>query len=64
MPQFAVEVWQGFVYVSLNPTPPPLADALTGLSAEIDDYRIAEYEPLLRSDEEWETNSGSYSAMR
>ena len=38
LPQLAVEVWQGFVFVNLRPDAPPLAPRLAGLAEQIDGY--------------------------
>jgi phenylpropionate dioxygenase-like ring-hydroxylating dioxygenase large terminal subunit len=42
LPEFAVEVWEGFVFVSMSPTPVPLARRLERLSERIANYRLAD----------------------
>ncbi len=56
LPEFPVEIWEGWVYVSLNPAPTPLATQLGTVSERFAGYRLAEYRPLLREDEIWATN--------
>ena len=56
LPQFQVEVWQGWVYVSLDPAAAPLGPRLTELSARLDNYRLPEYQTLFRAEEIWDTN--------
>ena len=50
------EVWQGFIYVSLDPDAAPLAPGLADLDELIGDYRIADYQPIHVADECWDTN--------
>lgn len=56
LPQFQVEVWQGWVYVSLDPHASPLTPRLQVLSDRIANYRLPEYETLFRAEEIWDTN--------
>jgi len=50
------KTWQGFIYVSLNPDAESTHQALQGLSALVDDFRMADYVPVFSSDETWDTN--------
>ena len=54
--ELACETWQGFVYVSLQESPPPVAERLHGLADLIGDYRIADYVPVFEQQETWNTN--------
>lgn len=56
LPQFQVEVWQGWVYVSLDPEAAPLAPRLTLLSEHLDNYQLSKYRTLFRAEEIWDTN--------
>lgn len=56
LPQFAVEVWLGWVYVNLDPQAEPLAPRLAPLAKLLANYDVASYRTLFRVDEVWETN--------
>ncbi|MGB7271193.1 MAG: Rieske 2Fe-2S domain-containing protein [Albidovulum sp.] len=56
LPQFKVEIWQGWVYVSLDPNAAPLAPRLAKLSARLDNYDLPKYRTLFRAEEIWDTN--------
>ncbi len=42
LPRFAVEVWEGFVFVSMRPDPAPLGPQLAGLQEHLANYRFAD----------------------
>ena len=42
LPQLALEVWQGFVFVSLDPDPAPLAPQLEALTKTLEPYGLAD----------------------
>ncbi|MEX0301516.1 MAG: aromatic ring-hydroxylating dioxygenase subunit alpha [Leisingera sp.] len=56
LPQFQVEVWQGWVYVSLDPGASPLGPRLAGLSERLANYQLPKYRTLFRAEEIWDTN--------
>lgn len=56
LPQFNIEVWNGWVYVSLDREAKPLAPRLKGLAERFANYKLPEYETLFRYDEIWDTN--------
>lgn len=56
LPALKLEIWQGWVYVNLDPDAPPLAPRLTGLERALANYRMADYRQLFRAEEVWETN--------
>ncbi len=56
LPQFQVEVWQGWVYVSLDPDAAPLAPRLAKLSERLENYQLPKYRTLFRAEEIWDTN--------
>lgn len=53
---YPCEVWEGFIYVSLNRNASPLGPELEPLRQEISDYRIADYVPVFEQQETWATN--------
>ena len=56
LPQFPVEVWNGWVYVSLDPNARSLAERLTPLTERLKNYQVSSYETLFRAEEIWDTN--------
>ncbi len=56
LPEFAVDVWNGFVYVNLDRDAQPLVPRLADLSDRLANFRIDEFEPLFRARETWNTN--------
>jgi phenylpropionate dioxygenase-like ring-hydroxylating dioxygenase large terminal subunit len=56
LPQFQVEIWQGWVYVSLDPTAEPLAPRLKPISERYANYQMSDYQTLFRAEEVWDTN--------
>jgi phenylpropionate dioxygenase-like ring-hydroxylating dioxygenase large terminal subunit len=56
LPAYPVEVWQGFVFVSLDPAAAPLAPRLASLDARLAPYRPAEATDLGVIEEVWPTN--------
>jgi len=56
LPQFPVETWNGWVYVSLDPDAAPLAPRLGPLTERLANYNLPEYETLFRAEEIWDTN--------
>jgi len=56
LPEIRTEIWQGFIYVTLNEDAASLGDRLTPLSDLIDRYCMADYVPLVTEDHVWNTN--------
>lgn len=56
LPQFQLEVWAGWVYVSLDPAAAPLAPRLQPLSERCSNYQMSKYTTLFRAEEVWDTN--------
>ena len=54
--QVVCEEWEGFVYVSLQNQPQPLAGQLQELHGLIGDFRIADYVPVYAIEEIWHAN--------
>ncbi|MBK0398174.1 aromatic ring-hydroxylating dioxygenase subunit alpha [Limibaculum sp. M0105] len=56
LPEFRCEVWQGFVFVTLDPDTPPLAPRLAPLDAIIRNYHFEAMKTLYVTWETWSTN--------
>lgn len=56
LPQFASEVWQGYIFVNLDGLAPPLAAALSPIEPYIRNYHPAEQHFLYEAEEVWNTN--------
>jgi phenylpropionate dioxygenase-like ring-hydroxylating dioxygenase large terminal subunit len=54
--EIRTEVWEGFVYASLDADAPPLAAALQGLKDVYGRYRMAEYITFVHDEETWNAN--------
>jgi choline monooxygenase len=51
-----LEIWEGFIYVTLNNELAPVSERLKGLHEIVGQYRMADYEPVFEGDEIWDTN--------
>ena len=51
-----MEIWEGFIYVNLNPEASPVAEKLSGLQQIVGQYRMANYVPVIQQTEVWDTN--------
>ncbi len=56
LPEIRTEIWQGWIYVTLNPDAAPVAELLAPLARIVDRYRMADYVPMLHEEHVWETN--------
>ena len=56
LPHVATEIWQGFVYVNLDGSAPPLAPRLAALEARIAPYRTAEMRHVFTGSKVWAAN--------
>ena len=56
LPEFATEVWHGFLYVNLDGKAKPLAPRLKGLEPYIENYHVAEMVHQMGSEEVWGAN--------
>ncbi len=50
------ELWQGFVYVTLNETAESPMSRLADLAELVGQYRMADYVPVIEQEEVWQTN--------
>jgi phenylpropionate dioxygenase-like ring-hydroxylating dioxygenase large terminal subunit len=56
LPRLRHEVWQGFLYVNLDPEAAPLAPRLEGLAELIARYRVGDMRSVWREREIWNAN--------
>ena len=56
LPALACETWQGWIYVSLDPTARSVAERLRDLEPLVAAYATADYRHLVREDHEWTCN--------
>ena len=56
LPEFATEVWHGFLYVNLDGKAKPLAPRLKGLEPYIKNYHMGDMKNQFVREEEWSTN--------
>ncbi|MFT3986029.1 aromatic ring-hydroxylating oxygenase subunit alpha [Aestuariivirga sp.] len=56
LPELRTEIWQGWVYVTLNPDAPSVAELLQGLLPVVERYDMAGYIPVVHQDHVWDTN--------
>jgi phenylpropionate dioxygenase-like ring-hydroxylating dioxygenase large terminal subunit len=52
----ACEIWQGFIYVNIDRSAPPLRDQLAELDTAVSDFRMADYVPVFEAHDVWDTN--------
>lgn len=56
LPEFRTEVWQGFIYVTLNAQAPSVSDQVSPLNDLLDRFQLADYIPITTQDHVWATN--------
>lgn len=56
LPEIRTEVWNGWIYVTLNPDAAPLSGVLSPLDDVVSRYDMANYVPVLSQDHVWQTN--------
>ena len=56
LPEVGCEIWQGWIYVSLDPGARPVAERLRDLEPLVAAYGAAGYRHLVREDHEWRCN--------
>ncbi|MDI3336193.1 aromatic ring-hydroxylating dioxygenase subunit alpha [Defluviimonas aestuarii] len=54
--EFACEIWQGFLYVSLADTPRPLAEQLQPLAETLAPYETGSFRIVHSAEEDWQCN--------
>ncbi|MGH1480585.1 MAG: aromatic ring-hydroxylating oxygenase subunit alpha, partial [Geminicoccales bacterium] len=56
LPEVRTEIWQGWIYITLNSHARPIAELLAPLENAVGRYRMADYVPIARQDHVWQTN--------
>lgn len=56
LPEIRTEVWQGWIYITLNPDAKQLSELLAPLEKIIGRYSMADYVPVMHQDHVWQTN--------
>ncbi len=51
-----VDVWHGWIYVSLDPDAKPVSELLSDFPDFLDFYRMEDYVPVVTQDHVWQTN--------
>lgn len=56
LPEIRTEIWNGWIYVTLNADAPSVADSLSALDDVVGRYNMAGYIPVAQQDHVWNTN--------
>lgn len=56
LPSITLEVWEGWIYLTLNPSATPVSRLLKQLQPKVDAYGMADYVPVIQKDHHWNTN--------
>ncbi len=56
LPKIRTEIWNGWIYITLNPDAPSVAEILAPLNDLVTRYGMADYVPVVLKDEAWKTN--------
>ncbi len=56
LPKIRTEIWNGWIYVTLNPTAMSVSDALLPLHDVVQRYGMEKYVPVLSENHVWKTN--------
>jgi choline monooxygenase len=56
LPEVRTEIWQGWIYVTLNPAARPVAELLEELEPEVARFRLVDYVAVEQQDHLWNTN--------
>ncbi len=56
LPEIRTEIWQGWIYVTLDPDLPPVTELLAQMEPEVARYRLDRYIALAQIDSTWATN--------
>ncbi|MGB0799361.1 MAG: aromatic ring-hydroxylating oxygenase subunit alpha, partial [Planktomarina sp.] len=56
LPEIRTEIWNGWIYCTLNPDAPSVADALADLEDVVGRYNMQGYIPVAQQDHAWDTN--------
>jgi choline monooxygenase len=56
LPEIRAEIWHGWIYLTLNPDAPAVAELLSPIAPVVEPYHMAGYVPILHEDHVWQTN--------
>lgn len=56
LPELRTEVWEGWIYITLNPDAPSVACLLADLMPVVERYAMPGYIPVVHQDHVWKTN--------
>ena len=56
LPEIRTELWQGWIYCTLDDDAPSVADLLAPIESIVALYGVADYIPIHRVDEVWDGN--------
>lgn len=56
LPEIRTEIWQGWIYITLNPDAAPVKDLLAPLEKVVERYRMNTYVPVVHKEHVWQTN--------
>jgi choline monooxygenase len=56
IPELRLEIWEGWIYVTLNSSAPSVASQLAELHPVVAAYGMADYQPVAERDHIWQTN--------
>jgi phenylpropionate dioxygenase-like ring-hydroxylating dioxygenase large terminal subunit len=56
LPEIRTEIWNGWIYMTLNPDARPVAELLAPLDDFVERYEMHNYIPVVQTDHVWNTN--------
>ncbi|MGF7162222.1 phenylpropionate dioxygenase-like ring-hydroxylating dioxygenase large terminal subunit [Rhodoligotrophos appendicifer] len=56
LPEIRTEIWNGWIYITLNPDAPSISEELAPLDPLLARYGMASYVPVIHQDQVWQTN--------
>ncbi len=56
LPEVNVEIWEGWIYLSLNADAVPVVETLKPLAKIVERYSMSDYIPVVTEDHVWQTN--------
>ena len=56
LPEFRLEEWHGWIYVTLNPDASPIASLLKKMEPFVERFEMEHYVPVVQTNEVWNTN--------
>src|SRR5260221_3596722 len=56
LPEIRTEIWNGWIYITLSPDTPSIAEILAPVQAVVEPYRLNGFVPLVQEDHVWQTN--------